>query len=205
MPFVPVNDTVLLEMRMSLYGQKIENTLYFRKSGGVGTSDATALMNDMLIWWTTLLSPALSQDISLREMVTTDLSSVSGFSVTQPAPTPNPVGGQAFPGAPGNVAFCVSFRTPNRGRSFRGRNYVAGLADSDITGNTLHTVRANEILSAYQGIPFSITGSGFEWVVVSRFSGGVERPAGIATAITAVVIVDEFVDSQRRRLTGRGN
>jgi hypothetical protein len=204
MPFVPVADTVLLEMRMALYGQKIENTLYFRKTGGVGVSDATTLMNDMLIWWTTLLSPALSRDLTLREMTTTDLSTSSGFSVTQAAPTPNPAGGQAFDGLPGNVAICVSFRTPNRGRSFRGRNYVPGLAEPDVTGNTLSPGRTNEILDAYQGVPFSVTGSGFEWVVVSRFSGGVPRTAGIATAISSVVIVDSFVDSQRRRLTGRG-
>jgi len=204
MAFIPVPDTVLAELRFDYFGQKIENTLYFRKLGGSSVAQAVGLMNDLLLWWTTLLSTYLSEDISLRELNVTDLSSASGYSVSQAAPTPNPKGQLLASGLPGNVAICVSFRTPNRGRSFRGRNYVAGLAETDVTGNTLTPLKVAGILGSYQGIPSSIVSSAWDWVVVSRFAGGVPRTTGIATDVTSVVIVDDFVDSQRRRLTGRG-
>jgi len=204
MAFVPVADTVLAELRFDYFGQKIENTLYFRKIGGSSVAQAIGLMNDLEVWWTSLLSVYLSGDISLRELNVTDLSSASGYSVSQAAPTPNPTGGIAAAGLPGNVALCVSFRTPNRGRSFRGRNYVAGLAETSVTGNTLDATRVAGILGSYQGIPSSIVSSAWDWVVVSRFTGGAPRVAGLATDVTSVVVVDDFVDSQRRRLTGRG-
>ncbi len=204
MAFVPVADTVLAELRFDYFGQKIENTLYFRKLGGSSVAQAIGLMNDLLVWWTTLLSNYLSEDISLRELNVTDLSSVSGYSVSQAAPTPNPTGQIVAAGLPGNVALCASFRTPNRGRSFRGRNYVAGLAETNVIGNTVDSSIVAGVLGSYQGIPSSIVTSAWDWVVVSRFNAGAPRVAGIATDITSVVIVDDFVDSQRRRLTGRG-
>jgi hypothetical protein len=51
---------------------------------------------------------------------------------------------------------------------------------------------------------------GASWVVVSRFSGvdangdPIPRAAGVTTPITSVLVVDNIVDSQRRRLPGRG-
>lgn len=204
MPFVPVPDTVLAELRFDYFGQKVENTLYFRKLGGSSIAQAVGLMNDLELWWTTLLSDYLSEDISLRELNVTDLSSASGYSVSQATPTPNPKGAIAAAGLPGSVAICVSFRTPNRGRSFRGRNYVAGLAETTVAGNELDATRVAGILGSYQGLPSMIVTTPWDWVVVSRESGGVDRVTGLSTEITSVVIVDDFVDSQRRRLTGRG-
>jgi hypothetical protein len=49
-----------------------------------------------------------------------------------------------------------------------------------------------------------------DWVVVSRFSGvdvngdPIPRAAGVVNIITAVLAVDNTVDSQRRRLPHRG-
>jgi hypothetical protein len=42
------------------------------------------------------------------------------------------------------------------------------------------------------------------WVVVSRFSGGVERVTGVTTPVVQAAYHDLNLDSQRRRLTGRG-
>ena len=63
---------------------------------------------------------------------------------------------------------------------------------------------------AYEGLPSVATVAGYTWVVASRFSGvdaegdPIPRAAGITTPITTVLIVDNLVDSQRRRLSGRG-
>jgi len=51
---------------------------------------------------------------------------------------------------------------------------------------------------------------GWEWVVVSRYSGTdvnddpVPRVTGIATLVSNVLFTNNTVDSQRRRLPGRG-
>jgi len=204
MAAIPVADTCLLELRQVLFGQKIENTFGFRLDGGFGTMEMTGLMNDMLLWWTTELAPWLSADISLRELVCTDLSTITGPSVAQAAPVPNPDGGVGFGSLPGNCALCVSFRTNLRGRSYRGRNFVAGLPETEVTGNTVATATVNGIQDAYQAIPASISSFPFEHTVISRFTAGAPRVAGASTPVTSYVVVDPFVDSQRRRLTGRG-
>lgn len=204
MPFIPVADTVLAEIRQELFGQRIENTLYFRMVGGSGIAESTGLANDLIVWWTTLLSQFLSLDLTLREVTITDLSTATGYSVTVGAPTPNPTGDIAVPALPGSVAACVSFRTTNRGRSFRGRNYVAGLPENAVEGNTLSPTTRNGIVNSYGGIASTVVSFPWEWVVVSRYSNGAPRVAGTATLVSAVVMTDDFVDSQRRRLTGRG-
>ena len=204
MAFIPVNDVLLLELRQSLFGQKIENTFGFRLDGGWSPAQLATLMNNMLLWWNAELAPFLSEDISLREIVATDLSSATGPVVTQAAPVPNPTGDATIGSLPGSCALCVSFRTNSRGRSFRGRNYVAGLPETNVTGNTVAAATVNGIQTAYQEILIGGVAAPFEWVVISRFTAGAPRVAGIGTPITTAVVVDPFIDSQRRRLTGRG-
>jgi len=204
MPFVPVADTVLAEMRMLLYGQKVENTLGFRLIGGSGIPEATELANALIVWWTTFYSVPLSVDLSLREVTITDLATATGYSYTQAAPTPNPTGDVNAPGLPGSVAACVSFRTNNRGRSFRGRNYVPGICEASVQGNTIDNTAVTGIVAAYNQLVGGGIASPWEFVVISRFANNAPRAAGVATPVSAVVMVDNNVDSQRRRLTGRG-
>ena len=211
MPFVPVPNTVMVEVRCELDGQQIENTLYFSKPDGWNAETGIALGGDILTWWTTLMSVPLADAVNLVEIYVTDLSSATGFAVSQPAPVPAPSGDVALPAGPNQNALCVSFKTAFRGRSFRGRNYVSGYAREDVSSNDLSVTRTAETLAAYNGL-FPIANAwGGDWVVVSRYSGKLPngdpapRVTGIATPITAVVAVDRTIDSQRRRTPGRGN
>lgn len=113
---------------------------------------------------------------------------------------------------PGNVTMSVSFRTALRGRSFRGRNYVAGLTEDQVAGNIFISTLSASWKAAYEAIAAAIASTGWTWVVVSRFSGvdavtkePIPRAAGVTTPVLSVIVVDDFVDSQRRRLAGRGN
>jgi hypothetical protein len=46
--------------------------------------------------------------------------------------------------------------------------------------------------------------AGYNLVVLSRISEGVPRDLALAQAVTGILTTDLFIDSQRRRLTGRG-
>lgn len=204
MAFIPVPDTVMAELRMAINGQQVENTLYFQKEGGWNVPGATQLANDLLVWWTTLLSVQLSEQLVLREVTVSDLNVVDSFQVTVPAPTPNPSGGVVGEAEPNNVSLTVSFRTGLRGRSFRGRNYVVGIPKEKTLNSQVISTFSAYMQGSYQGIPSAITLSGGTWVVASRFHANAPRVTGVSTPVTAVVVVDDFVDSQRRRLPGRG-
>lgn len=204
MPFVPVPNTVGVEVRMIQDSQRIENTLYFRKAAGWLAVDVPVLFNELLLWWTVDLAPHLNVSVQLNEFQITDLSTQTGFGFTIPAPAPKPTGGRAGAGLPNNCSLAITFRTALRGRSFRGRNFVPGLVDVDVSANTLSGVTVGQIEAAYTNLIARAVTVGAIWVVVSRFHNNSPRVTGITTDITAAGATDAIIDSQRRRLPKRG-
>ncbi len=210
MPFVPVPNAMLVEMRMQLDTQKVENTLYFRSSAPSETN-ATSLANALITWWSENYAPLVSSDVKLNEVVVTDLSSETGFQVSV-APSVLTSGDiTSSDTEPNNVTIAVSFRTSSRGRSFRGRNYIVGITNSQIANNTMDNTTLLAWQAAYTALLDVAESVTMVWVVVSRFSGvdpdtgqPIPREEGITTEINNVVLTDATLDSQRRRLPGRG-
>jgi hypothetical protein len=203
MAFIPVPNTAQFNIRQTYLGERIENTLYARNPTGwtpVALANIATILRD---WYTTQLRAPLSNQLVLREVYAVDLASVSGPTATVSV-TNDPGGAGTAQPMPGSVALCVSLRTANRGRSFRGRNYVAGFTEDHVNGNQFTSSIVTSITTAYDGLLAVFSGGGVEWVVVSRFSNGLPRTTGIATAVTDALVVDSNVDSQRRRLAGRG-
>lgn len=210
MPFVPVENTALVEMRYTYQGEPVENTLYFLSEIAFDVAALNALGLACRDWWTTFLFPLQSVHVSLREVFVTDLTSdiSPAVSITAGLPSAGSIAGEAMSN---NVAPCISFKTANRGRSFRGRNYLVGINIDQVSGNAIVGTYATAMTSAYEEL-FSIAGAlDLTWVVVSRFSGftivdgkkvPTPRAAGLATPIVSVLFTDLTVDSQRRRLPG---
>lgn len=210
MPFVPVTNTVGVEVRMLLDAQKIENTLYFEKAGAWSAGDLVTLGNSFLTWWTAFYAVGVSSALTLSEIFIRDLTTVFGIVQTTPAPTPHPTGDRSAASLPNNVAITVSFRSGLSGRFARGRNYVSGLSEDSVVLNTVDASVIADIQAGYEALQDVASDNSSTWVVVSRFSGvdgdgvPIPRVAGVTTPITAVIIVDPIIDSQRRRLPGRG-
>jgi hypothetical protein len=211
MPFVPVPDTVEAEIRMTLDGQKIENTLYFYAAAGPDIANVSQLASDLEGWWTLNCAPLLPLDVALREIVITDLSSNTGLQYTSALADPV-FGTLGQPALPNNVSLAVSFRSAIRGRSYRGRNYVAALTEGQVVNSHVTEDVAAAWATAYNAIITDVLAfpSPYVWVVVSRFSGvdadgkPVPRSVGNAEPIVSALVTDTTVDSMRRRLPGRG-
>lgn len=204
MAFVPVPGVLEAEIRMSLDNQLVENTLYFKPTVTTPGGTPTDLANDLLVWWTVNMSPALSDNTLLREIYVTDLTTATSGAATQPAPAPAPTGGRTGAPSPNNVSLAVSFRTAQRGRSFRGRNYIAGINEPDTEWNQISAALEGLILAGYNALLTAPFSGDWEWGVVSRFANKAPRVTGVFTPITSVTIVDRTIDSQRRRLPSRG-
>lgn len=204
MVFVPGPNIAQAEIRMVQDSQQIENVLYFDMGGVATPSDYEQLAFDLWQWWAADRAPLTAPQVSLVEVYVTDLTSDTApvYSYTG---TSGPITGTAASAVlPANVTICVSFRTAGRGRSARGRNYVPGLTEADVVNNTLDAGTAGSILEAYQELlPEGAITTG-TWVVFSREEDGAPRTIGLAQPVTSVVITDRTVDSQRRRLPGRG-
>ena len=202
MEFVPASNVMQTAIVGTLAGQPVVNTLYVQAPAS-WTSASWAVHRDNVLILLNGLRAAQSQDFAWTRIEGTDLSS-------QVAPTYSHViagglaGQVASPALPNNVAFCISFRTAGRGRSSRGRNYIAGLAESQVTANTLATNFITALIDSYLTFSTACEADGFTWVVLSRFHEGQPRAAGLVQPVAAVVATDSNTDSQRRRLPGRG-
>jgi len=210
MPFVPVPNVALVEIRMLAMAQLVENTLWFEFGSAPDAADLTALLEAVESWWVSEVKPLTSSRVGVREFVATDMSSQTG-PVASLAGTILDVGSNTPNAMPLGTTLTVSFRTALRGRSFRGRNYIVGLTEDQVDGNAVEAGVATSWSDAYSQLPVPTLAAGWTWGVVSRFSGidpatgdPIPRAEGIFTPITAVVVVDDFIDSQRRRLSGRG-
>lgn len=100
--------------------------------------------------------------------------------------------------APANVTLALSWRTGLAGRKHRGRNYIPGVVENDLTSDdrinspfaTLLSSIAAQYLAAIPG------GGPYEPIIYHILNDTFD-------AVTSFVI-DSILDSQRRRLPGRG-
>lgn len=209
MPFVPVPDTAHVRLEGQVDGQLTINDLYWRVSGGgITPVNLAVLVTFVGGWGQSNLAPRLSDDWALVRTIATDLSAANSYQVELATPATGGISGEANPN---NVAACVKFSTALSGRSFRGRNFVPGIPGSVVTLNTMDPTFMSDILSEYGALVGAGTAlPGWEWVVVSRFSGvdvnghPIPRTTGIATLITGVSFVSPYVKSMRSREVGHG-
>jgi hypothetical protein len=200
----------MVELVFEEDGQIVENTLYF--TNDADWSEGTALdwlgaLRDII---ETELMPLLHTTIALVRLVGTLLTAVDSFStilVVTP-PIGGSVGGTVLPNG---TAYTVTFNTAARGRSNRGRNYIAGLNTAAmVDGNHVTGDFRVALLAYFDAIRLAALDASLRWVVVSRFSGvdgdgkPIPRVTGVTHNITSASTFDNVVDSQRRRLPGRG-
>lgn len=204
MAFVPAINCALIEVRQELFGQQTENTLYFRYESAVDAAELNVLASYIEGWFTAeVMDGNLSQDLIYRETVATLLTTSTSPSITVNAEAGH-TSTVTSPSLPGNVAFTLSFKTNERGRYARGRNYIMGLAEANVAGNVFASGVALSLVGAYAQL-FTMLPAGWEWVVLSRSFEGNPRVEGLQLPVTTVTYADLYIDSQRRRLTGRGN
>lgn len=205
MAFIPVANVCMVELIYTWDGQRCENTLYIEFPGAWTVLTMTALLTEITDWWSTEMAIELSSDLTLVLVRGSDLSSQNGIFVES---TGNlPVSGvNVTESVPNNVAGCITFGTGLRGRSYRGRNYIPGMTNANVANNTIAPTSLGNIEAAYAALSSYIQNVdiGCDHVVVSRYTNNAPRTAGITTPVISYTM-DNIVDSQRRRLPGRGS
>lgn len=200
MVFVPGSNVLQVEVRGTLNGIPVEITQYHAFSGSMVLSD----VEDLWDWYETVWLPAylapLSIEYKVTELYGTDLTTMSAPTYSRVF-SPELEGAVAAAALPGNVAACISFRTIGRGRSARGRNYVPGILESDVTGNGMDVGLVNDLVAVFELLLGGGTyPAGWEWIVFSRFLLGVARVTGLEQTILDVLSTTLTVESQRGRL-----
>lgn len=203
MPFQPVPNVALTRVEGTVDNQLTINTLYWEISGGgINAVNLATLVSAVENWVATQYAPLLSDDWSATRVVGIDLTTQTGPEIVQASTAVGGISGEANPN---NVALCVSFRTAQRGRSFRGRNFVPAVPGSAVTLNLIDAGHLSNVLTAYNNLVGAGTFTpGWQFGVVSRKQGGVVLANGVISPIISVISTSNFVKSMRSREVGHG-
>ena len=203
MAFVPAPNTIQCDILFMLYGQRVENVVHVEVPGGVDAPTIQDTANEVGNWVEDSYLPYLSEQIVFLGVEAKNLSIEAGGVAIYNAAA-NTHGGVNGPAVPGGTAFCVSLRTAASGRSYRGRKFVPGVPESSRVGNQVTSDYAALMLAAFNDLIAVLTAVDKILVIVSRIADGVSRVTAVTTPVTSPAAVDLNLDSQRRRLTGRG-
>lgn len=110
---------------------------------------------------------------------------------------------------PPNATFCTSLRTGLAGRSARGRWYWVGLTTSHLASAYQISAVAGGTFTNYLNLLYgalwpSSGGHGHDWTIVSYMHDKAWREEAATYHVISILNTDLNVDSQRRRLAGRG-
>jgi hypothetical protein len=203
MDFIPCDKVVQVELLYRWDSQTVETVLHYQAPNIPTPTNFTDLAVFIKNWYNTSMKALQHSTISLVEIkmtdLTTDISPVVDY--TTGLPLAGTIGADSMPNS---VALAITKRTALRGRSYRGRIYHPGLAESQCAGNQVLSASVTSLMAAYELIRVATVGSAsWPMVVLSRQHNNVRLAAGVATTVIALS-TDGFIDAQRRRLPGRG-
>lgn len=208
MAYIPVPDVAQVEMVALMAGQRTQWVIHYKRD--VAGDYDVAHLADLAAALVAAINGASVKGLfpatwSLIEVRAIAMESQFGPAVSASSGLPI-VGTRAGAQLPNNVALVLTKRTSARGRSFRGRLYFGPLVEADVTDNTVTPAIVTSIIGNLGAVLLTVVGASFthKLQVVSRFTNNVARSEGIATPVTGWTS-DGIIDSQRRRLPGRGN
>lgn len=201
-PLPPVPGVARTELLYSWDGQTVENVWY---NGGADDTIATLtdIAFEMMTRWREDIMPHVSEYVTLLRAEVKYLGVVNGNEVTIPAQS-NSNGEETSPSMPNNVTVAVKLTTGLGGRGRRGRKYHIGLCENQCEFSHLVPAFQTTLQGRYETWVGLQIETDHPIVVVSYYINNLVRPNPQVTPVTNVSL-DAVLDSQRRRLPGRGN
>lgn len=198
MAFQTVPETCSFVIEYGATSLKWTNTIYVQRSSW---SEAGQLLvaNTIMGNFADDIMAELAQDWDCYKVTSYDLRSEGGPVVVSTADAVDGV--QTDSPLAVNCAMVVTIRTNTRGRSGRGRNYVAGF--TEVQGGSAafgSQALAEAIEDAYTGLHNELDTLGYNWVVVQRYSNKVKLAVALTHDVTQFEVRNLKYGSQRRRI-----
>ena len=204
MAFIPAPNTARVELVYNDIGQVTENVFHFRFDHEPDAADLNSLCAALVSWWTTNMQPITSVGAQLFKILARDMTVEGGVGIEYT--TGLPLSGTGTSALTSSVTVATKLSTGLTGRNFRGRSYFIGMPADALSAdpNIISTTFAAAVDAAFEALIGVAITEGTELVVASFFHDNAPRISAVLTPIISAS-VDRFVDSQRRRLTGRGS
>jgi hypothetical protein len=199
--FHPTAQTTMCHVRLEGFGQRLETTLAYHWNGSAPSPSNLLTLATEAAGAGPLLQGMLGNHITFREIYCRNIDTQVANEATYLFPT-NTFGTRTGLPAALNTACGLIKRTGLTGYGQHGRNSISGFVEGDVdgntVGNTLMTLLANLLLQFLA----ARVGGQFRAAVahIPRLPG----LTGTSSLITQGLVLDNFVDSQKTRLTGHG-
>jgi len=202
--FIPAPDCARAVMNYTVFDQQIANVFYFRRSGGWDLANLEEQANEMRSAYNSRLAPLLGTAVVLLDITITNVAVVDDEKYVLPCNDAGTYSSAVFE-TTGNT-FAIKFNTHRVGRSYRGRMFwpllnANAVNDGKITNSTIADSMIGAIALFFADVS-AVTGN--EHVIVSYQNDCEWRTDGVYTLVAGYTYHDLNLDSQRRRLPGRG-
>lgn len=202
MPFVPIPNTVRCELRFTQDNQQVANIFHVEKNEPLTVGDLNTIGGVFVTWWSGM-SSLIADDVTFREIDMRDQTSPGAIGILYNTGLPLSGSAGAF-ALPNHVTAAIKWGTGLTGRSYRGRTYHIGLTEAQVTKNQIVSTVVEDLLILYNELITDMVTAGYSLVVASRYANNAPRVTGVTTPILTAAFADVVVDSQRKRLPGRG-
>jgi hypothetical protein len=204
-PFIPAPNTASVEMIYNAGGQTVENVFHVRKASAYSLSDLQAVRALVLTWYASPWRNFVSGSVTLVRVRTkaldTAIAPMEDYAVTSGGAGLN-VGGAA---SPNNVTYCIKLSTGLSGRSARGRWFFIGLNGATVASQVdVSSGFRDSVVGGLNTLRTNLLAGGHTMCITSYRHDKVWRTTAVNYDIVSALTVDLHIDSQRRRLAGRG-
>ena len=200
MPFQPVPNAAEAVINGHCLAKPIANVLVFQRAVPYAQADLDALAAMVDGWVGSSYLGIISSDCNYDETHVRGLS--SAIDLESINFTSAGSGGAPGTPAPANSSMCITFRTGFTGRSARGRFYAWPTSMANyVNAQTFNAAYETALLAFLNNIKTDALALGWDFSVLSRYTAGALRPAGLTHPITVIEARNLQADSQRRRLS----
>lgn len=202
MSFIELPLCCKVEMRYTQHGQQMENVYHVQHESGWNEARLNTLGGIFESWENTQAKGLRATSVTWTAAVLTsqEFEAAPGVEYVTGAPIN---GTDAGVDLPGNVTVAVRWITGLRGRSYRGRTFHIGLTRARVSGDAVIPTDQALIATCYNNLIGALDAEAMALVVASYRHNKAPRAVGLASPITTAT-VEHTIDSQRRRLSGRG-
>lgn len=202
-PFVPLADGAQVEISGRLFGEFVENRLWFvSRQPPVTTTQIDDLAVGVYNWHSTQVMPYLSVDLSLDYVRATDWTAFPPPYVRDAGTSV--LGGDSSPSQSANVSIRVLFKGSNTQTFKSNSNFVPGIPISSINGNTYDNTIKNHLFNAYVNLIDLAASFGpfpaWRWVITSRVLDKAYRSTQEFSRTDFIRFPSPYVSPRRRRL-----
>lgn len=191
-----------VELRFLKDGQQVENVFHVAALSPLAPADAQDIYSTVDAWVKQTLRPTQTNDTTYTEVVIQDVNPNGPRYVFAGDGQPGAITNSQ---APDNVTIALKKNSALSGRHYRGRFYHIGLSVNWIANSRINPANLFTLVSTYEALRTGLAAKSFPMVVAYRDTSRPHpRPIIGGVQVTSITASDNIVDSQRRRLPGRG-